>query len=53
VGGGGTSCTPTKDNEKLDHINAFKHENRGPPPKFFHNPKYPSKEYENDCASMM
>jgi hypothetical protein len=33
-GGGGTSCTPSKDFEKLDHKNALKHENRGHPPKF-------------------
>jgi hypothetical protein len=39
--GGGTSCTPSKYFEKLDHKNAIKHENRGPPPRFSHNPKYP------------
>ena len=44
-GGGvrGTSCTPSKDFEKLDHKNAIKHGNREPPPRFSHNPKYPLK----------
>jgi hypothetical protein len=37
---GGTSCAPSKDFEKLQHKNAIKHENRGPPPIFFHNPMY-------------
>jgi hypothetical protein len=32
--------------------NAIKHENRGPP-FFSHNPKSPSKGFENDCASML
>jgi hypothetical protein len=50
-GGGGTSCTPSKDFEKLGHKNAIKHENRGPP-RFSHNPKYPLKKFENNCASM-
>ncbi len=27
--------------KKLDHKNAIKHKNRGPTPRFFHNPKYP------------
>ena len=46
-GEGGTSCTPSKGFEKLDHKNAIKHENRGPPPRFSHNPKYPpSKKFE-------
>jgi hypothetical protein len=40
---GNTSCTPSKDFEKLDHKNAIKHENRGPPPTFSPNPKYPLK----------
>jgi hypothetical protein len=49
----GNSCTHSKDFEKLDHKNAIKHENRGPPPTFSHNPQFPtSKEIENDCASM-
>jgi hypothetical protein len=39
---GGTSCTPSKDFEKFGHKNAIKHEKREPP----------SKEFENDCASM-
>jgi hypothetical protein len=39
--GGGTSCTPSKDFEKLDHKIAIKRKNRGPPPRFSHNPKYP------------
>jgi hypothetical protein len=36
----------------LYHKNAIKHENRGPPPRFFTTPSTPSKEFENDCASM-
>jgi hypothetical protein len=40
VGGGGISYTPSKDFEKLNRKNAIKHENRGPPPIFSHNPKY-------------
>jgi len=31
--------------EKLDHKNAIKHENKGPPPRFSHNPKYPPQNY--------
>jgi len=31
--------------------NSIKHENRGPP-RFSHYPQTPSKEFENDCASM-
>jgi len=44
-GGGewGISCTPSKDLEKLDHKNAITHENRGPPPRFSYNHKYPLK----------
>ncbi len=38
-GGGGTS----KDFEKLDYKNAIKNKNRGPPPKFSHNPSTPLK----------
>ncbi len=34
---GGTSCSPSKDFKKLDHKNAIKHKNRGPPPIFSHN----------------
>jgi hypothetical protein len=51
---GGTSCTLSKDFEKLDHKNAIKikHKNRGPPPGFSHFPKCPpQKEFENFCAS--
>jgi hypothetical protein len=34
--------------------NGIKHENRGSPPRFSHNPKVPSsKEFDNDCASMI
>jgi hypothetical protein len=52
-GGGGTSCYPSKNFDKLDHKKAIKQENRGPPPRFSYNPKNPpSKEFENDCASM-
>jgi len=50
-GGGGTSCTPSKDFKNYGRKNAVKHENRGPP-RFSHNPMYPSKEFENECASM-
>jgi hypothetical protein len=32
---------PSKDFKKLNHKNAIKHKNRGPPPKYFHNPEYP------------
>ncbi len=33
--------------------NAIKHEyTLEDPPSFFHIPQYPSKEFENDCASM-
>jgi hypothetical protein len=38
---------PSKAIENLYHKNAEKHENR-----FSHNHMYPSKEFENDCASM-
>jgi hypothetical protein len=49
---GGTSCTPSKDFQKLDHKNAIKHKNRGPPQRFFQNHEYyPSYKIENDCAS--
>jgi hypothetical protein len=51
-GGGGTSCTPSKDFKKMDRKNAIKHENSGPLPDFSHNPKVISKEYKNECASM-
>jgi hypothetical protein len=40
-GGGGTSCTPSKEFQKLDHNNAIKHENRGPPPVFLTTPSTP------------
>jgi hypothetical protein len=54
VGGRGQLIYPSKDFEKLDHKNAIKHENRRPPPRFSHNPKYPpSREFENECASTM
>ncbi len=53
-GGGGTSCTPSKEFEKLDHKNAIKHEDIGPPHIFSHNPNYPSqKQFEKDCASLI
>jgi hypothetical protein len=32
---------PSKDFEKFDYKNAIKHENRGPPPRFSNNTKYP------------
>jgi hypothetical protein len=38
---GGTSCSPSKDFEKLDQKNAVKLKNRGPIPRFSHNPKDP------------
>jgi hypothetical protein len=38
--------------KKLDHKNAIKYKYRRHPPRFSHNPKYPSKEFENDWASM-
>jgi hypothetical protein len=38
--------SPSKDFEKLDHKNAIKHENKGPLPRFSHNP---SNEFKNDC----
>jgi len=50
---GGTSCSPSKDFEKLDHKNAIKHEKRIPPLDFLTAPCTPSKEFENDCASMV
>ena len=37
-GGGGISCPPSKDFEKLDYKNVMKHENRGSHPRFSHNP---------------
>jgi hypothetical protein len=40
---GGSSCTPSKDFEKLYHKNAIKHENRGPPHIIYHNPNHPLK----------
>jgi hypothetical protein len=60
-GGGGTSCTPYKDFEKLPHKNAIK---TTPPPlifsqpqvppskEFAKNPKYPPPWISNYCASM-
>ncbi len=49
----GTSCTPSKDFEKLDHKNAIKYENSGPPSQIYSQPQVsPSKEFENDCAFM-
>jgi hypothetical protein len=49
---GDTSCTPSKDLNKLSHKNAIKHENRGPLSDFLTTPSTPSKEFKNDCASM-
>jgi hypothetical protein len=40
---GGTSCTPLEDFEKLYHKNPIKQKNRGPPPTFSQNSKYPLK----------
>jgi hypothetical protein len=46
--GEGTSCTPSKDLEKLGHTNAIKQKNRSSP-RFSHNPPCtPSKSFEND-----
>ena len=42
-GGWGTSCTSPKDFKKFGYKNAIKNENRGPPPRFSQNPKYPLK----------
>jgi hypothetical protein len=43
-----------KEYGKSEHKHVINHKNRGPPPRFSHNPKYPpSKEFENDCASML
>jgi hypothetical protein len=50
-GGGGTSCTPSKDFKKFGYQNAIKHEKRRPL-YFITTPKTPSKEFENDCVSM-
>jgi hypothetical protein len=41
--------TPSTDFEKLDHKNAIKHENKGPLPRFSHNP---SNELKNDCPQL-
>jgi hypothetical protein len=49
-GEGVTACTPSKGFEKLDRKNIIKHENRGFPPNLL---TTPSKELENDCASMI
>jgi hypothetical protein len=51
-GGGGTSCTPSNDFGKFGHQNSIKHEKEDPS-RFSHNPKYASKEFENECASMI
>jgi hypothetical protein len=49
----GNSCTPSKDFIKLEYKNAIKHKNWRPPLRFFSQPQVPpSKEFENDCASM-
>jgi hypothetical protein len=57
VGGGGlkggTSCTPSKDFEKLDHKNGIKHKKRTPSQIFSQPQVPPSKEFENDSASMI
>jgi hypothetical protein len=42
-GEGGTLYTTSRDFDKLDHKNAIKHINKGPPSRFFHNPKNPPK----------
>jgi hypothetical protein len=34
---------PLKRLEKFEHKNAIKHKNRGPPPRFSHNPMCPLK----------
>ena len=49
----GKYSNPSTDFEKFWYTNAIKHKNRGPPPRFSHNPLIPpSKGYENDCASV-
>jgi hypothetical protein len=51
-GGGGTSCTPSKDFEKFGHKMQWNTKIEDPLI-FPHNPKYPpTKEFENNCASM-
>ena len=51
--GAGATHVPTQKNWKFVHKNTIKHKNRGPPPlRFSHNPIIPSKDFENDCASM-
>jgi hypothetical protein len=42
LGGGGSSCTPSKDFKKLGHKNSIKRKNERPP-RFFYNPMYPLK----------
>jgi hypothetical protein len=42
TGGGGERGRRGHQLQKLDHKNAIKHENRGPPPKFSDIPKYHS-----------
>ena len=45
--GGGHLTYPLKSLQKLDHKNAIKHENRGPPSQIFSQPQVPpSKEFE-------
>jgi len=39
----GHLTSPLKRLQKSDHNNAIKNKNRGPPPRFSHNPKYPLK----------
>jgi hypothetical protein len=50
-GGRGGSTLP-KDSGKLYHKNAIKHEKEDPLPDFLITPSTPSKEFENDCASL-
>jgi hypothetical protein len=54
-GEGGTSCTPSKDFEKLDHKNAIKYENIRPPapPRFSHKTQYPPQKNLKMTASML
>jgi hypothetical protein len=44
-GGGLPRVPPSKEFENLDHKNAIKQVNRGPPPRFSHNPKYPPQKH--------
>jgi hypothetical protein len=50
---GAPHLPPQKTLTNCNIKNAIRHENRGPHPRFFTTPSTPSKEFENDCASMI